>query len=332
MRGRKKGFRRILLIIFLIFLGLLVLGSLVPLNRWAQGHGYLMTDDEVKLFASVEGPIERALVRSGQAVKEGDVVIQIKDAVQQASLRQAEDELKTRKARLRQLQSQQDLETKIRNEQINRAKTQLNMARDDLSKKEAVAGGGVSPQEIANARMQVQLAESRLLELQLPREEIRKGQIEVLQQEIQAAEKAVTLAREQVELRKIRAPISGTVQLQRFEPGEVVKPEHELGQIFDESAWVIKLTLPEKEIVRVRPGQKVEAELAAYNTLLGGKTIIGEITRTLPVVSPQATGDGVFPVEAKIVEPLDLEYYPGMRVSEARIATGKTTFLGRLLD
>jgi hypothetical protein len=122
--------------------------------------------------------------------------------------------------------------------------------------------------------------------------------------------------------------MAGVVQLNRFEPGEVVKPDHVLGQVFDRSAWVVKMKLPERSVPHVLAGQEVQVALAAYPTLRYGYAH-AKVTRIVPVVTPAPTG-GTFFVEAKMDVPKDVPLQPGMTAT-GYVAAGSTNWLSRIL-
>ena len=154
------------------------------------------------------------------------------------------------------------------------------------------------------------------------------GQLLVIKEQISAAQKRVLLHQAECDARQIRATMAGQVYFNRFEEGEVVKPEHVLGQIFDTSAWVVKIRIPERYLGRVKIGQEVQVETAAYWAWQHGY-LTGKITRMIPVVDTQATGDGVFYVEAQLPNP-GYALQPGMTAT-AWVSAGKAPILMSLL-
>jgi len=94
VRRRFGGLRGILLLIPLAIVGLIVAAWVVPTTRWAEGTGFVMTEQEAEIRPSVQGAIERWLVRDGQEIKKEQLLIQLKDSVQQAGCDQALNELK----------------------------------------------------------------------------------------------------------------------------------------------------------------------------------------------------------------------------------------------
>ncbi len=326
---RTWTFRRIGLRILLVFVGVLIISAFLPTTRWADGVGFVMTDEEAEICPSVQGAIEKSFVETGSEVRKGQLLIQLVDGVQRAAFEQAKNELDVAKARLSHMQNSQKLQEAQRKEQIFRANKNLQLAKDELRGMSESTGGAFSKRELAEAKLNVDFAESKLTELKLPRDQIDAQQIEVLREEIAAAAKKVALYQAEVDLRKIRSPIAGVISFNNYEAGEVVKPEYVLGQVFDNSAWIVKLKLPEKLIPYVEVGQPVEVELSSYPAWRCG-FFHAKVSKVLPIVTPQSTGDGIFYVEAKLDDPSDKRLSPGL-TARGRIDTGRISWLRRIL-
>ncbi len=332
-RRRLFSGRRMLLLLPCLALAVVAFLAVTPTTRWVGGTGYIMTDQEVEIRPSVEGAIDQWLVPNASLVEKGQLLIQLKDAVQLASFEQAASELDARRKQLEQLQASQHLERSRRKEQVFQAERSLALARSQLDRMAPEGGagaGGFSAKEIEDARLRVELASSRLAELQLTSDPLMEKQIEVLTEQIHAAEKSVKLRDAELMLRRIHAPIAGTVYFNRFEPGEFVKPDHVLGQVFDRAQWVAKFKLSERQIGHVQVGEPVQVSLAAYPAFRFGY-LEGSVGRIIPVVTPRATGDGIFYVEVNLATPPQgIELHPGMTAT-GYIDTGRTTHLLNLL-
>jgi multidrug resistance efflux pump len=328
---RPRRVRKILMSLVLVLVGGIVAAGFIPATRWAEGTGYVMTDDEAEIRPSVQGAIAAWLVNSGDLVASDQPVIQLNDKVQRAALEGAEKQQMEAEARLDHRKKRITLADKKRQEQVSRAEKKLKLAREQLKKMEAAQSLAISERELEEARLNVQVASSELKELKLPSSEVEAQELEMLTEQLAAARKKVELCQAELDLRKIRSPLAGTIYFNSFEPGEVVKPEHVLGQVFDRSRWIVKLKVGEKDLPHVKVGQAVEVELSAYSAW-SDKPLSARVSRILPVVTPQATGDGIFYIEAELEIPEGLAIEPGMKVSRARIDTGRTTWLARLLE
>ncbi len=333
-RTNRRSFwtwRRVLLLMVILPIAAVVAMAFTKTTRWVYCTGYVMTDQEVELRPSVEGSIAEWLVRSGQDVEKDQIVIRLSDSLQRAALEQAQADLKARRAQLQQLRSAQQLDGARREEQIVKARSSLALAQGNLDRMTRADGGGAgfSPKEVETARLRVEVARSELNELLISRDTYMHDQIQVINEQIESAEKNLALRQVELDVRQVHSPMAGTVYFNRYEPGEVVKPEHVLGQVFDRSTWVVKLKVSERQIGHIDIGQSVDVELAAYPHLRFGY-LPATVSRILPVVTPRSTGDGIFYIEATI-DDLDMfDLQPGMSAS-AYISAGETNWVYRVL-
>jgi len=323
--------RRTFLLVVVMAGAVIAALATIQTTRWVNSTGYIITDQEVEIRPSVEGPIADVLIRSGDHVDKGDLLVQLTDTVQRAAYEQAQSELNERKAQLKQLVSRQKLDLARRKEQTFQAEQELKLAKERLTRIDdgVKRGGGFSRAELDDARLNVNLAQSRVTELQLPVEEVWKDQISVMKQNIQSSTKSVALHQAELAVRQIRAPMSGTVFFNRFEPGEIVKSDHVLGQVFGAGPWVAKLKVDERYIGLVQQGQVVRIETSAYPAYRF-EYLEAKVSSILPVVTPRATGDGIFYVEATIEPGTPYELKPGMTAT-AQIDTGQASWLYRIL-
>lgn len=323
--------RRFLAACVIVPVAIVVGLALIPTTRWVYATGYVMTDLEAEIRPSVAGAVAAKLVTSGDLVEKNQSIIHLNEQVEAAAWEQADAQLQAKQAQLKQLQSAQLLERAQGKEQAYQAKQSLALAEGNLDRitQANEKGGGVSPREMADAQLKVELARSRLRELQLTRDPVMANQIEVLTEQIASARKNVVLRKAELDMRQIRSPMRGTIQLNRIEPGEVVSPEDVLGQVFDRDRWIIKLKISERWISYVQEDQQVEVSLAAFPSIRFGY-LPARVTRVQRVVTPQRTGDGIFYVEASVEDPNRFNLQPGM-IATANINTGTTTWLYRLI-
>jgi len=331
-RVKLMTWRRFLAACVIVPVAIVVALALIPTTRWVYATGYVMTDLEAEIRPSVQGAVAKRLVSSGDSVEKDQPIIRLNDQVEAAAWEQANAQLQAKQAQLKQLQSAQSLEKAQRKEQAYQAKQSLALAEGNLNRitQANKSGGGVfSHREIEDAQLKVELARSRLRELELTRDPVMANQIEVLTEQIASARKNVVLRKAELDMRQVRSPMRGTIQLNRIEPGEVVSPEDVLGQVFDRDRWIIKLKVSERWISYVQADQDVEVSLAAFPSIRFGH-LPARIKLVQRVVTPQRTGDGIFYVEASVEDPNRFDLQPGM-IATADINTGRTTWLYRLI-
>lgn len=133
---------------------------------------------------------------------------------------------------------------------------------------------------------------------------VSRASYENLQFEIAELEAAHAIDRYNHNLSEIRAPISGIVAARYVRPGEHVRNGDLAFRISDTSRLVAKLKLPQREVARIRAGQRATVTVAAYP----GREFDARIARVSPTVD---TSDGSIAVTAYIDNP-DGALAPGM--------------------
>ncbi len=83
---------------------------------------------------------------------------------------------------------------------------------------------------------------------------------------------------------EVRAPIAGTIAVRRVKPGDAVTMDQTLFEIVDFGSLVVRVYVPERELVRVRPGQAVRILTQA----MPGVVFAGTVDRVAPVVDPKS--------------------------------------------
>ena len=91
-------------------------------------------------------------------------------------------------------------------------------------------------------------------------------------------------AKEADAARNLKAPISGTVSLKELRYGEAVSPGRLAFQIVDLDDLIVEVNLPERDLARLRVGQKA----LIRSELLEGVEAEGRVERISPVVDPQS--------------------------------------------
>jgi RND family efflux transporter MFP subunit len=114
--------------------------------------GFLESPDSVGIQPEIDGRIREIILRQGDRVQQGQVIMRLESADSQARLRQAQAALQRSQARLAELQAG------TRPEEIAQAKARLAQAETRLQN----AQSGARPQEIAQAEAQIAAAKSDL--------------------------------------------------------------------------------------------------------------------------------------------------------------------------
>jgi len=205
-----------------------------------NASGYVTPRRMATVAAKITGKITQVLVDEGVRVQAGQVLARLEDVEALAGLKRAEAERAVAVATL------DDTEIKLAS-----ARRTLDRARQ-LRARELV-----SKEELENAETAAASFEA---------------QATLATKNINAAEEAVAIAKQEVENCVVRAPFAGVVVSKDAQPGEMVSPVSAGGgytrtgiaTIVDMTSLEIEVDVNESYIARVTPGQRAEAALDAY--------------------------------------------------------------------
>jgi RND family efflux transporter MFP subunit len=138
-----------------------------------------------------------------------------------------------------------------------------NAARDKQRYENAFKTGGVTQQQLDQARLQLETAEAR-----------------------------VAQARIRVSDANIKSSINGIVNKRYIEPGAVVNPGTQLFELVDVSRLKLAITVNESQVANLKVGDKVDVKASVYPDLNFGGTIT--------FIAPKADASLNFPVEIEI--------------------------------
>lgn len=264
-----------------------------PLVQRVVASGEVDSQSLAQVGSEITGVVKARHVREGDAVRAGDLLIELHDEEQQARLREAE-------AALRQLvQSQRpQTEAALREAQFN-----LAQASRERERREALVARQLLPAEQGEQARQAEIsARSALQRGQAAAAAAAPGgsDEQLLQQRLAAARAAL-------ERTRIRARFDGVVQVRAVEPGDVVQPGTALLQIARADSREILVPLDEKELGPVAVGQPALIIADAYPT----EVLEGRVSFIAPAVD---TNRGTIDVHLELLESADF-LRQGMTVS-----------------
>lgn len=253
-----------------------------------------MEATSVRVSAQVGGTVMAVEAREGQRIGEGEVVCRIDPTPYQLHVEEAEAALQGVAARL------EELKAGARAQEIGQAQAAVERLEavlagavksrdywaDNLARLETLgAQGAVTEQELKDARSQydnwvsqVQGAEAELAgaraRLALVREGATAQALAQLEAARDQAQKAVELARYNLDKTTVKAPAAGTVALVSLEAGEGVNQGATVATILDLERLWIYVYVPEIELGRIALGQQAQVKVDAYP----GEEFLGEVT------------------------------------------------------
>lgn len=205
-----------------------------------NASGYVTPRRRATVSAKVTGKVRDVLIDEGMHVDSGQILSRLDDVDAVASLRAA------------------TAEQSVATAAVNDVEVQLANARRTLERDKGLrAREFVSQEVLDNAETAVESLEAQLA---------------LAHERIGAAERAVDIARQNVENCVVRAPFAGIIVSKDAQPGEMVSPisagggftRTGIATIVDMRSLEIEVDVNESYIARVRPGQRIEAVLDAY--------------------------------------------------------------------
>ncbi|TXM73561.1 HlyD family secretion protein [Methylobacterium sp. WL103] len=286
-RSRKK------LVLAGLLCAVLAGGGYQGWQYWTVGRFFVSTDDAYVqadisvLAAKVSGYLEAVPVVNGQSVKKGDVIARLDDGDYRLAQQAAQDKLATQESTIVRIGRQAD---------AAQAQVAQMAAQIDATKADAVRA--LADYNRATQMQSDYVAKSRLDQAKADRDRTdaavkgaeagliaAKANVEVLHAQQREAESlaaelrtAVDRAKRDVAFSTIRAPFDGVVGNKAVEAGAYVAPGSRVAALVPLKSVRIDANFKETQLVRVRPGQRVQVEVDAYP----GREIEGEVESLSP--------------------------------------------------
>ncbi len=283
--------------------------------------GYLTTEHYAEVRSPVVGLISNILVQSGAWIKQGDMLVQLNCAEEQASLEEARKQAQKAEAELKQRETQIAEQKRRLSEDIAVANMRLQNAMSRLARtREGMIRGLVAGSVLEDDQLKEQLVRAELDSLLKKDLSLYEKDLTVLRQELESRQDAVARVEAAVRAREIRAPIAGQVLRYEFVLGELVRPETLLYEIFGGDKQILKLRILERHALRVAVGNRYDAWLASYRGLQRVR-FRGKVQYLRNVI--QSDGQTTYQVAFCSFDPQNHAVPPGT-TAEAEIYYGKT--------
>ncbi|MCQ2403910.1 MAG: HlyD family efflux transporter periplasmic adaptor subunit [Lentisphaeria bacterium] len=284
---RKRRVRNAILKIFIVLVVIVVTGFAVPINRYATAQGYVTTKEYAEVRSPVTGIVSNILIHSGDMVEAGQVMVELNSSEEEATLAETRARVSKLHTEMERRQAEMSIDLERRSVELTEQKRahadNLRVAELELANAESrleltgelVEKGLKAQRELEDVRLQKELCQVRLESLQrkdfkiyedlLARDRTKyDSEIHALEEELAALEESVRRAEARIELRKIRAPISGQVVRYEFVNGELLQPNYVIYEIFGGEDQILKLRVDERYATRIAGGQKYRAKLSTY--------------------------------------------------------------------
>src|SRR6266404_5199322 len=212
-----------------------------------QGSGTVEARN-IRVGSKIGGRIDKLLVREGDTVEAGQVLMTFDDKELLASLKQSRASAEKAKrgyrpeeiAEARAAAKQAKANWKVAVAQKENAQHKL----DQLNR-------GYRPEEIASA-------EARYAQTQATLEKLQRGN---RREDIDSAQAALAYDEARFRERQVVAPTAATVEVLDVRPGDLISPNTPVATLLERDQIYVRIYIPETEISRVRIGQKAQVSV-----------------------------------------------------------------------
>jgi len=216
--------------------------------------GVLVAQRKVRVFSELGGTIERLLFEKGDRVREGNLLAEVSTTSFRLKVRQAKAARRAAESEIEKLErGSRPQEIQIARAALEESEAALFEAEKDFERIEGLYKiRAVSKREYDTAVRKLNTVNARLdsaqqqlvLALQGPRvEDIKKARANLDQ-----AEAALALAKDQVKKSRLHAPCDGIIAFRDVEVAEVIPPGTPITQVIDLNRLKIKVSMGEKDI------------------------------------------------------------------------------------
>ncbi|MCQ4290643.1 efflux RND transporter periplasmic adaptor subunit [Pseudomonas stutzeri] len=271
-----------------------------PLVQRVVASGEMDSQSLAQVGSEITGVVALRHVREGDAVKAGDLLLELRDDEQRARLREAE-------AALQQLidSSRPQAQATLREAQNNLEQADRELQRrETLFERKLLASEALEQARRATLTARVVRDRARLAAAAVGEG---GSEEQVLRQRLEAARANLAKAR-------IHAQVDGIVQTREVEPGDLVQPGRTLLTIARSGSSEILLPLDEKNLAPIELGQAARIIADAYPD----RVLPARVSFIAPSVD---TARGTIDVHLDLLEPADF-LRQGMTVS-VNIETGR---------
>ena len=264
-------------------------------NSFLKVTGVVEANETVRVTSEIMGQAKEVKVKNGEEVKKGDILITLGDEQIKIQVAQAQATLDSVQA------SSDKIKSGARPQVIKQAESallQAKMNRDSVEEnylrmKKLFTEKAISEQQYEQAKNQYEIADVQYQSAQESYELVIEGaaeeDIKSVEAQVRQAKAALDMAKYQLKNTQITAPISGKVTSISVSSGEMISPSIPLLSIIDVSRIFVKVGISEKDISKIKEGQKVSLEIDAFpeekfrGEVVSKGVAVDQISKTLEV-------------------------------------------------
>ncbi len=254
-----------------------------PLVRTLQFAARVETLSRVDVGSTVTGRVENVLVREGDSVREGAVLVELESAELRATLAQALASRAQAQARLAGLRSTGRGSAQAA---VTQAQAALDATQSEFARvQQLVAQGFLSASRLDEARRARDVAAAQLATARTQVQAVGEAGTEVAQAQAQLAlaQASIEAAQARLAQTRLRAPADADVLARAVEPGQIVQPGKALLTLALAGPTRLNAQVDERFLDQLAIGQPASVLADAYP----GRRFAAKVLSISPAVDPQ---------------------------------------------
>lgn len=259
---------------------------LLPYPYEPSGKALVLPHNRAEVRALVAGDVRQVMVKEGDVVKTGQVLLRISDVQTRAQAAAAESSLKRAQSELAIVKTGgASGEVQLAREKLSTARKRMQFAQAESNRlTDAYKRRAVSPQDYDQARGQAEVRKQEVAEaeqqLKLIGNPAREERIDALESEVVRAQTDLAYYNEQLANTHIRAPIAGRVVSSEllFAQGKYLKVGDEVALIEDTSKLQAEVQMPESAVGKIKQDAKAWLRVWAFP----GGSFSGHVVHVAP--------------------------------------------------
>ena len=286
--------------------------------RNIHGSGTLVPEDIRWITSTTSGRVERLVLRPGAKVTPGSVILELSNPDLQQSTRNAELMWRSAIASLENSKASARTQRLTQENAVKDAQSQYTLAQADLDANKQLLSQGIAPELTVKQKQAVVDSANNRLELSKQQLQIaienEASQLAPQQATVNQTKANYDNFQRQLEDLKVKAGMSGVLQVVPVERGQQVGAGTQLARVADPSTLKAVVRISETQTKDLAPGQRAEVDTR------NGTPLKGRVVR----IDPSSTG-GTVGVDISLDDPL----HPGDRPD---LSVDGTIELERLTD
>ena len=284
--------------------------------------GLIEPRETIKVYPKTVGQVKELLVKEGDTVQKGDILVRLDDEQIRLQVAQARATLDSAQASLEKIragarpQEISQAEAAVQQAKINRDSAEENYLRME----KLFSEGAVSEQQFEQAKNQYEIAQAQFQSAnesyKLVTEGAAEQDIKAVEAQARQVQSTLEIAQSQLNNTIVRAPISGRITSVNAKTGEMISSAVPLLVIIDTSELYVNTGISEKDVASIKIGQEAEIFIDAFPE----EVFSGEVATKGIMVDPSTK---TMEIKIKILNS-DTDIPPGV-FARAEISIRKNT-------